>query len=93
MTLRTISWILYLVGIALVFGGYVNLVSPGVSWIGWLVGMTGWLMGFIQKKGQTSKVTELERLSVLHQSGQLTDEEFSKAKANIVGPDSYPPDQ
>jgi hypothetical protein len=88
MTLRTISWILYLVGIALVFGGYLNLVSASISWIGWIIGMAGWLMGFIPKKGQNSKVTELERLSALHQTGQLTDDEFSKAKANIVDSES-----
>ena len=88
MTLRTLSWILYLVGIALVLGGYLNLVSAGVSWIGWVIGMAGWLMGFIPKKGQNSKATELERLAVLHQSGQLTDEEFSKAKASIVDSES-----
>ena len=47
MSLFALSWVLYLVGIALIGGGYLGLVSPGVSWIGWLIGMAGWGMQFL----------------------------------------------
>lgn len=34
-----------------------------------------------------STASELERLSSLHETGQLTDEEFAAAKAKLLGPD------
>jgi hypothetical protein len=34
-----------------------------------------------------STASELERLSALHEMGQLTDEEFAAAKAKLLGPD------
>lgn len=36
--LRTVSWVFYIMDIALVAGGYLGIVSTGVRWIGWIVG-------------------------------------------------------
>ncbi len=42
--LRIISWTCYLVGGALVFASYLRLVSSGVAWAGWGIGMSGWVI-------------------------------------------------
>ncbi|MBI1332304.1 MAG: hypothetical protein JST12_04745 [Armatimonadetes bacterium] len=44
MNRRTICWILYIGGCAIVFGSYIRVVSAGVGWIGWVVGMIGWAL-------------------------------------------------
>ena len=49
MSLYAVSWVLYIVGIVLIGGGYLGLVSPGISWIGWLIGMLGWAMQFLPR--------------------------------------------
>ena len=43
-SIRYISWVCYLVGCALVFGSYLDIVPHGLAWIGWAVGMMGWLI-------------------------------------------------
>ena len=42
--IRYISWSCYLVGAALVFGSYLDIVPHGLAWIGWAVSMMGWLV-------------------------------------------------
>jgi hypothetical protein len=45
-----ISWAFYLIGTAIVLGSYVGVVSPGIGWIGWIIGMIGWGMQFVVRK-------------------------------------------
>ena len=85
MNLRTISWILYVVGIAMVAGSWVRLISPGVGWVGWVIGMCGWGMSFLPAYRRESLSGELQRLAQLHAAGQLTDAEFDQAKQTLLG--------
>ena len=45
-----ISWILYIIGGLIVFSSYLNLVPPGVGWIGWVIAMIGWGLQFVRKR-------------------------------------------
>jgi|GEM_PF-6699176 len=83
MTLNIISWICYIGGTAVVLAGYIGLVSPSVSWIGWIVGMVGWGLSFFTRK-QQSTAQELERLAKLKADGTLSEEEFNHAKSNLL---------
>lgn len=42
--MRTLSWILYIVGTALVFGNWIGLVPTGIAWLGWLAALIGWMI-------------------------------------------------
>jgi hypothetical protein len=85
VALRTVSWTLYLVGIAIILGSYLRLVSPGVGWIGWVVAMAGWLIGLTLRRKHPI-VADLERLEALRAKGSITQEEFEQYKAQISSP-------
>jgi len=38
----------------------------------------------VQASGATDRITQLQQLASLHESGALTDEEFSAAKAQVL---------
>lgn len=83
--LHKVSWVLYIVGIGLILGSWLNVVSANVGWYGWLIAMAGWGMQFLPAyKGETL-AQELERLSKLHSDGALTDDEYQSAKAAVLG--------
>lgn len=48
-TFRSIAWALYGIGIAIIVASYAGFVTPAQGWIGWGIGMTGWLMFQIRK--------------------------------------------
>ena len=86
MAFRIAIWVLYFTGCAIVLGSWVNLVSPGIGWIGWVMGMTGWLLGMTPLARKESIDRQIQRLADLHAAGQLTDVEFEAAKAKVVKP-------
>ncbi len=83
--LGRVSWGLYVVGTALVIGSWINVVSGEIGWMGWVAGMIGWGLGYVDQKSKKGGVAELERLSNLHQQGELSDEEFAAAKEKLLG--------
>jgi hypothetical protein len=50
-----LTWALYLIGAALVFGAYLGLVPPGLAWIGWAVAtgiaLNSWFQGLRRSSG------------------------------------------
>lgn len=82
--LGKVSWIFYIIGTALVFCSWINAVSAQTGWIGWVIGMIGWGLGAAQNKAKAGAVAELQKLSSLHQSGELSDEEYAAAKQQLL---------
>jgi hypothetical protein len=83
--MRTVSWIFYIVGFSLVVLSYTPLVSPEVGWGGWVMGMIGWLMGFLPGVRKKNLSEELAKLDELRRHGVLSDQEFEEAKAKLIG--------
>lgn len=40
----TISYSLYVIGLAIVLSSYVDIISNEIGWLGWGIGMIGWLL-------------------------------------------------
>ena len=53
--LKIVAWTLYLVGTALVFGSYLNVVPLGLAWVGWGAGMAGWLAMGAARRGRRDR--------------------------------------
>ena len=49
---RRISWVCYIVGISIVAASYLRLGPGWVGWAGWGVGMIGWGLQFVGRRGQ-----------------------------------------
>jgi hypothetical protein len=84
-----ITWLLYLVGSVLVFCSWVDLVSPGLGWIGWLMALVGWGAGSRQNRAESShtspsRAAQIEQLDALRLRAVITDEEFLKEKQRIL---------
>lgn len=96
MRVQKISWILYFVGSLLVFGSWVNLVSTGVGWIGWLMAIIGWAIpNFVSPKRERERIAvpvqapisraeEIEKLQLLRKESVITEEEFLEEKQRIL---------
>jgi uncharacterized membrane protein len=79
-----LSWVLYIVGFALVVGSWFNVVSATLGWTGFVLGMAGWGMQFLPGYRKERTTDELTRLAHLHGLGQLSDEEFDAAKQKAL---------
>lgn len=84
MNLRQISGIFYAVGFCLVVGSWINLVSPAVGWIGWVIAMLGWGAQFLPGMRKLSVADELQKLENLRQQGTISEEQFEAAKARLL---------
>jgi hypothetical protein len=83
--LLPISWTFYLVGTALVLGSWLNLVSPQLGWLGWVIAMIGWGTQFLPGVRKKSVADEIQNLQALRDSGSLTEEEFEIQKQRLLG--------
>ena len=79
-----LSWALYIVGFGIVIASWVNLVSSGIGWIGWIIGMAGFILGQVIHRRNPDVAKELERLSQLKDSGQITEQEYAEAKLRLL---------
>lgn len=84
VSLSHVSWACYVVGIAIILGSYVNVVSTGVGWIGWVIAMAGWAMQYLPAAKRESVATKLERLARLRDRGEITNDEYERAKAEVL---------
>lgn len=83
-TFRAVAWALYLIGFALVVGSWLRLVSPGLGWAGWIVGMVGWGIFQIPKMRKPTPEDRLRDLEELHLKGLVSDEEYSLQRERIL---------
>ena len=86
MSLPVVSWIFYIVGISLVVGGYLGIVSDGVSWMGWGIGMVGWAMQYLPGYRDKSPARQIAEYAELRNQGLISEEEFEKKKASLLDP-------
>jgi hypothetical protein len=84
MNLRQVSWMLYIVGFALVAGSWFNIVSSQVGWIGFGIGIVSWAMAYLPGYRKASVSEELERLADLKRSGAIDEREFQEAKEKVL---------
>ena len=73
-----------LVGIAIILGSYLGLVSGPIGWAGWAIAMGGWVIGLVPGVRRPGITEQLASLCKLHERGQLTDEEFAQAKERLL---------
>ncbi len=86
MTLSRLSSVFYIVGIALVLGSWLNVVSAQVGWIGWVIAMLGWGAQFLPGQRRPSVADEIRKLDELRHSGAITEQEFEDQKARLLEP-------
>ena len=89
MNTGQITWLLYVAGSLLVFCSWVDLVPPGLGWIGWLMALVGWAAGSRHNQAgpsQTfpSRAAQIEQLDALRLRAVITDEEFLKEKQRLL---------
>ncbi|MEZ0327122.1 MAG: SHOCT domain-containing protein [Fimbriimonas sp.] len=84
MTLRRISSVFYFVGIALVLGSWVNVVTSQIGWLGWVIAMLGWGAQFLPSQRRQSVADEIQKLQALRESGALDDVEFEMQKEKLL---------
>ena len=84
MSLQNLSWVFYIVGFALVVGGYLGIVSNSISWIGWCIGMVGWGMQFLPNFRDKSPARQIAEYAELRNQGLISEEEFEKKKASLL---------
>ena len=89
MNTGQITWLLYLIGSLLVFCSWVDLVPPGLGWIGWLMALVGWAAGSRQKRAESadasaSRAAQIEQLDALRMRAVITEEEFLKEKQRVL---------
>ena len=83
---RSVSWLLYVVGSLLVFGSWVDLVSTGVGWAGWLMALVGWAAGDGRNPAikAASRAEQIEKLDQLRQRRVITEDEFHQEKQRLL---------
>jgi hypothetical protein len=83
------SWLLYLVGSLLVFGSWIDVVPPGLGWIGWLMALGGWAIG-AKHHGSTelrtaiSTAEQIEKLDHLRERSVISEDEFQREKRRLL---------
>lgn len=78
------TWILYLIGSALVFGSWLGVINPTVGWIGWLVATGIALLSWSRRPAQPCS-GKPRRGATTPQSSPFTAEEEAAARREVHG--------
>lgn len=79
-----VTWILYLLGSALVFGSWIGIVDSGVAWIGWAVA-TGISLWSWSRRRVAAETRDFYYQSSSRPSTGFTAEEEAAARREVQG--------
>jgi hypothetical protein len=79
-----LTWILYLLGSALVFGSWLGIISPTVGWIGWLVA-TGIALASWMRRPKRHACATPHGATRTSEASTFTAEEVEAARREVHG--------